>query len=102
MKICIEKREAKALCKVMDNVKEGASEEIKEAFKNAKQTKALKINVNLSGNIEIEISDEYMTEFISVYGKYIGIIIPQIKVLFETIKTFQEESFAVVNKYINA
>ena len=102
MKICIEKKEAKALCEVMDKVKEGASEEVKEAFKNAKQTKALKINVNLSGNVEIEISDEYMAEFLSVYGKYIGIIIPQIKVLFETVKTFQEESFAVVNKYINA
>ena len=102
MKICIEKREAKALCKVMDNVKEGASEEIKEAFKNAKQTKALKINVNLSGDVEVEISDEYMAEFISVYGKYMGIIIPQIKVLFETVKTFQEEAFEVVGKYINA
>lgn len=102
MKICIEKKEVKALCEVMDKVKEGASEEIKEAFKNIKETKALKIHVNLSGNVEIEISDEYMAEFLSVYGKYIGIIIPQIKALFETIKTFQEESFAVVNKYINA
>ena len=102
MKICIGKREAKALCKVMDNVKEGSAEEIREAFKNAKQTKALKINVNLSGDVEVEISDEYMAEFISVYGKYMSIIIPQIKALFETAKMFQEESFAVVNKYINA
>ena len=102
MKICIGKREAKALCKIMDNVKEGASEEIKEAFKNAKQTKALKINVNLSGNVEIEISEEYMEEFISLYGKYMSIMIPQVKALLETAKMFQEESIGVVTKYINA
>lgn len=102
MKICIEKKEVKALCEVMNKVKEGSAEEIKDMFKNIKETKALKININLSGNVEIEISDEYMAEFLSVYGKYIGIIIPQIKALFETVKTFQEESLKIVDKYINA
>ena len=41
-----------------------------------------------------------MSEFLAVYGKYIGLLVPQLKALYETIKLFQKDAESVINKYI--
>ena len=97
MKICITKKEAKSLLNIMDKVEDGASVEFKKALKD---TKAVKFHVNLTGNIEINVNEDYMEEFFDLYGKYVGLLVHQIKALYETVKMFQEEAEDVIYKYI--
>ena len=97
MKICITKKEVKSLLNVMDKVEDGASAEFKKALKD---TKAVKFHVNLTGDVEVNVNEDYMEEFFNLYGKYIGLLIPQIKALYETVKMFQEETEVVFHKYI--
>lgn len=97
MKICITKKEAKSLLNIMDKVENGASVEFKKALKD---TKAVKFHVNLTGDVEVDVNEDYMEEFFDLYGKYIGLLVPQAKVLYETVKMFQEEAEDVIHKYI--
>lgn len=97
MKIQITKKEAKSLLGIMDKVEDGASVEFRKALKD---TKAIKWNIGLTRDIDIEISEDYMTEFLDLYGKYIGLLVPQIKALYETVKMFQKDAETVVQKYI--
>ena len=97
MKICITKKEVKSLLNIMDKVEDGASVEFKKALKD---TKAVKFHVNLTGNIEINVNEDYMEEFFDLYGKYVGLLVPQAKALYETVKMFQEETEDVIHKYI--
>ncbi len=97
MKIQLTKKEVKNTLAIMDKVEDGASVEFRKALKD---TKSVKWHVGLSGDVEVEISEEYMSEFLAVYGKYIGLLVPQLKALYETIKLFQEDAESVINKYI--
>ena len=97
MKIQLTKKEVKNTLAIMDKVEDGASVEFRKALKD---TKSVKWHVGLSGDVEVEISEEYMSEFLAVYGKYIGLLVPQLKALYETIKLFQKDAESVINKYI--
>ena len=97
MKICITKKEAKSLLNIMDKVEDGASVEFKKALKD---TKAVKFHVNLTGDVEVNVNEDYMEDFLDLYGKYIGLLVPQVKALYETVKMFQEEAEDVIHKYI--
>lgn len=97
MKIQVTKKEVKSLLGIMDKVEDGASVEFRKALKD---TKAVKWHVGLTGDVEIEINEDYMAEFLDLYGKYIGLLVPQIKALYETVKMFQEDAETVVQKYI--
>ena len=97
MKICITKKEVKSLLNVMDKVEDGASVEFKKALKD---TKAVKFHVNLTGDVEVNVNEDYMEDFLDLYGKYIGLLVPQVKALYETVKMFQEEAEDVIHKYI--
>lgn len=97
MKIYIAKKEVKSLLNIMDKVEDGASVEFKKALND---TKAVKFHVNLTGDVEVDVNEDYMEEFLDLYGKYIGLLIPQIKALYETAKMFQEEAEDVIQKYI--
>lgn len=97
MKICIAKKEVKSLLNVMDKVEDGASVEFKKALKD---TKSIKFHINLTGDVEVEVSEDYMEEFLDLYGKYIGLLIPQVKALYETVKMFQEEAEDIIQKYV--
>lgn len=97
MKICITKKEVKNLLNVMDKVEDGASVEFKKALKD---TKAVKFHINLTGDVEVNVNEDYMEEFLDLYGKYVGLLIPQVKVLYETVKMFQKEAEDVIHKYI--
>ena len=97
MKICITKKEVKSLLNIMDKVENGASVEFKKALKD---TKAVKVHISLTGDVEVNVNEDYMEDFLDLYGKYIGLLIPQIKALYETAKTFQEEAEDVIHKYI--
>ena len=97
MKIQLTSKEIKNTLAIMDKVESGASIEFKKAIKD---TKAVKWQLGASGIVDIEINEEYMSDFLTVYGKYIGLLVPQIKTLYETVKLLQEETESVVHKYI--
>ena len=97
MKICITKKEAKSLLNIMDKVEDGASVEFKKALKD---TKAVKFHINLTGDVEVNVNEDYMEDFLDLYGKYIGLLVPQAKALYETVKMFQEETEDVIHTYI--
>ena len=97
MKICITKKEAKSLLNIMDKVEDGASVEFKKALKD---TKAVKFHINLTGDVEVNVNEDYMEDFLDLYGKYIGLLVPQVKALYEIVKMFQEEAEDVIHKYI--
>ena len=97
MKIQLTPKEIKNTLAIMDKVESGASIEFKKAIKD---TKAVKWHLSTSGIVDIEINEEYMSDFLTVYGKYIGLLVPQIKTLYETVKLLQEEAESVVHKYI--
>ena len=97
MKICITKKEVKSLLNIMDKVEDGASVEFKKALKD---TKAVKFHVNLTGDVEVNVNEDYMEDFLNLYGKYIGLLVPQAKALYETVKAFQVEAKDVIHKYI--
>ena len=97
MKICITKKEVKSLLNIMDKVEDGASVEFKKALKD---TKSVKFHVNLTGDVEVNVNEDYIEDFLNLYGKYIGLLVPQAKALYETVKMFQEETEDVIHKYI--
>lgn len=97
MKIQVTKKETKSLLAIMDKVEDGASVEFKKALKD---TKAVQWHVDITGDVSIEINEDYMTEFLDLYGKYIGILVPQIKALYETARMFQKDAEAVIQKYV--
>ena len=97
MKIQLTSKEIKNTLAIMDKVESGASIEFKKAIKD---TKAVKWHLGASGIVDIEINEEYMSDFLTVYGKYIRLLVPQIKTLYETVKLLQEETESVVHKYI--
>ena len=97
MKICITKKEIKSLLNIMDKVEDGASVEFKKALKD---TKAVKFHVNITGDVDVDVNEDYMEDFLDLYGKYIGLLVPQVKALYETVKMFQEETEDVIHKYI--
>lgn len=97
MKIQLTSKEIKNTLAIMDKVESGASMEFKKAIKD---TKAVKWHFGASGTVDIEINEKYMSDFLTVYGKYIGLLVPQIKTLYETVKLLQEETESVVYKYI--
>ena len=97
MKICITKKEVKSLLNIMDKVEDGGAVELKKALKD---TKAVKFHVNLTGDVEVNVNEDYMEDFLDLYGKYIGLLVPQVKALYETVKMFQEETEDVIQKYI--
>ena len=98
MKIQLTSKEIKNTLAIMDKVESGASMEFKKAIKD---TNAIKWYLSASsGTVDIEINEEYMSDFLTVYGKYIGLLVPQIKTLYETVKLLQEETESVVHKYI--
>ena len=98
MKIQLTSKEIKNTLAIMDKVESGASMEFKKAIKD---TKAIKWSLSASsGTVDIEINEEYMSDFLTVYEKYIRLLVPQIKTLYETVKLFKEETESVVHKYI--
>ena len=97
MKIQLTSKEIKNTLAIMDKVESGAFIEFKKAIKD---TKAVKWHLGASSIVDIEINEEYMSDFLTIYGKYIGLLVPQIKTLYETVKLLQEETESVVRKYI--
>lgn len=97
MKIKFTKKEIKSTLAIMDKIENGSSEEFKKTIKD---NKAIKWNLSLTGEVDIEVNEEYMSEFLDMYGKYIGLLVPQVKTFYETVKLLQEETETIVSKYI--
>ena len=58
------------------------------------------INLLIKFADSLKVNEDYIEDFLDLYGKYIGLLIPQIKALYETVKIFQEEAEDVIQKYV--
>lgn len=95
MKIKLTPKEAQTLQNIASSIDEEIVEDITEAMKD---NKLIKIETSLNG-VTIKIDSKYTEDFLSVYGKFIKILIPQIKTMYETITLFQEEIEEVIEKH---
>jgi RNA-binding protein YhbY len=95
MKIKLTPKEAQTLQNIASSIDEEVVEEITEVMKD---NKLIKIEVLPTG-VTIKIDSDYTEEFLSVYGKFIKLIVPQIKTMYETVILFQEEAEKVIEKY---
>ena len=95
MQIILSREEVYEHKKIMDTVD---SNSVKDTMKSLKGNKIVDCNVGTHAT-NITIDSRYMAEYLRTYGKYLNLIIPQGKALFETIKMFQEESIQVALKY---
>ena len=50
--------------------------------------------------IEIEVTPDYVSDFLDVYDRFIGIIVDQTKALFKTALMLSEETGKIVEKYV--
>lgn len=95
MKISLNNQEAKAFvniaCAVESNI-----EELKELVKD---NKVITFDIHSNGSVDIDINSDYTVEFLSVYQKYIGLAVDQLKALYKTITLFQQEAEEVISKY---
>lgn len=96
MKIKLTAKEAQTLNNIASSIDEKTLEEITEAIKD---NKLIKIETLPTG-VTIKIDSDYTEEFLSVYGKFIKLIVPQIKTMYETFIVFQEEIEEVIEKHI--
>lgn len=97
MQIILTKNEARKLVRIMEDVENNSSNELKEMVKGSKIIHCKPI---LNGSIEIIVAPEYMDEFLTVYQRYIGLFVNQVQALARTVRLFQDEVQTVVNKYI--
>lgn len=96
MVITLSSRETAELKKIINSVDESGLEELKAELKGNRI-----ITVKTSGltRVEINVKEDYMADFLSVYSKYIGIAVNQVKALYLTVSAFSEEAKGVVAKY---
>jgi hypothetical protein len=95
MQIKLTAKEAEQLKEIVSSVDEDALEDITEAIKD---NKLIKTKLSPAG-IVIKINSDYTEDFLSVYGKFIKILIPQAKTMYETVILFQEEIEEVIEKH---
>ena len=98
MKITLSLRETMRLKAIMGAIDENS---VKELTKGLEESNLAKVNYDiLAGNVTVEIDEEYVSEYLEVYEKYIDILVQQAKVLFKTSIMLQSETGKVVEKYV--
>lgn len=97
MKITLTFKELEQLKGIMESIEEGSSKEFIDSLKN---NKLITCNVDLfNQKITININEEYIVDFLAVYGKYVKILAYQVKEVIDTVKVFSQETAKVVEKY---
>jgi hypothetical protein len=96
MQIKLTTKEAEQLKEIIASVDEDTLDDIVDSLK---ENKLIKFRMSPTG-ITIKIDSDYIEEFLSVYGKFVKILIPQAKTMYETFILFQEEIEEVIEKHI--
>lgn len=98
MKIVLTGRELSAIKSIMEHTENGS---INELAKGLKDNKVISYSVQpLKKEIEIEVNPNYVSDFLDVYDRFIGIIVDQTKALFKTALMLSEETGKIVEKYV--
>lgn len=95
MKIKLTPKEAQTLQNIASSIDEEIVEDITEAMKD---NKLIKIETSLNG-VTIKIDSKYTEDFLSVYGKFAKLFIPQVKTMYETVVLFQQEIQEVIEEH---
>lgn len=98
MKIVLTVRELSAIKSIMEHTESGS---VNELAKGLKDNKVISYSVQpLKKEIEIEVNPDYVSDFLDVYDRFIGIIVDQTKALFKTALMLSEETGKIVEKYV--
>lgn len=98
MKIVLTGRELSAIKSIMEHTESGS---VNELAKELKDNKVISYSVQpLKKEIEIEVNPDYVSDFLDVYDRFIGIIVGQTKALFKTAVMLSEETGKIVEKYV--
>lgn len=98
MKIVLTGRELSAIKSIMEHTESGS---VNELAKGLKDNKVISYSVQpLKKEIEIEVNPDYVSDFLDVYDRFIGIIVDQTKALFKTALMLSEETGKIVEKYV--
>lgn len=98
MKIVLTGRELSAIKSIMEHTESGS---VNELAKGLKDNKVISYSVQpLKKEIEIEVNPDYVSDFLDVYDRFVGIIVDQTKALFKTAVMLSEETGKIVEKYV--
>ena len=98
MKIVLTGRELSAIKSIMEHTESGS---VNELAKGLKDNKVISYSVQpLKKEIEIEVNPDYVSDFLDVYDRFIGIIVDQTIALFKTAVMLCEETGKIVEKYV--
>ena len=98
MKIVLTGRELSAIKSIMEHTESGS---VNELAKGLKDNKVISYSVQpLKKEIEIEVNPDYVSDFLDVYDRFVGIIVDQTKALFKTALMLSEETGKIVEKYV--
>ena len=89
------RKEVKELRLIANATERDGFNKLKEALDN---NKLISYSPTITG-VEIKIKPEYMEDFLSVYGKFTGLFINQLRALYETVQVFQQEVDCVFKKH---
>ena len=107
MKIILSKKEiqeCKEFSKKISEISNSQIPNIKEVRKAINSSVPVTIHMAITGNIVIDIKEEFTIKFMSLYSKYIAMLVPNIMAIYYTLENFcteydkmQEE---LVQKYL--
>lgn len=98
MKIILSFKEVKEIKNIMESVETGSSKAFIDSLKG---NKVITCNIDaFNQKVSINIKEEYVVDFLAVYGKYTQILISQAKVIKSTLETFGIETAKVIEKHV--
>lgn len=110
MKIILTRKETKSikeLYKGMEGVVEGITEElIDNTFSHLKEkcsdnkNKMINVSLNIKLDTVIDINEEYVCDFLELYGEVLKLAVPQTIALIKTIYDFINKTDKLAQKYM--
>lgn len=106
MKVILTKKELKSYESIMVDVASSAKKNIEAEISLIKEKLTtgngiVKVRPLLTGGVLIAISEEYLIEFMKVYGRYANILVAQGIGLYQTLIAMQSDLEGVVSKHVN-
>lgn len=97
MRIVLTLNEAKMVKEAMESMETGACDEFLKALEN---NQIMNVNVNYSrGIVELTVNDKYIIDVMTVYNKYLPLIISQVKGTIDICQLLMNDTEKVVKKY---
>lgn len=62
--------------------------------------KMFKAKFNLKGELVLEVSEDYVVEFMTLYSEFIALALPQMLALFKTLELFFKKYTKLTDKYL--